>query len=1096
MLVIVLLIVLIYICITNHKSYKLLFMKKQSMKLLLLGMCFFVFTSVNSQENEPLIYEFPFAPSEGIINKTEKTHRKEICLNGYWDIQTVELPQNYQQGKGVAPELPKPESTMWSKTKIKIPSPWNINAFAYRDLEGPDHRNYPSYPQEWEDVKMAWMKKEVTIPADWDGKQIKLHFEAVSGFAEIYVNSRKVKDNFDLFLPFDADITEYAVPGEKIEILVGVRDQSLFEDKSTIGRRIIPAGSMWGYMIRGIWQDVYLVALPKINIDDIFIKPLVSNNVLELEVTVQNNTGAKEVIRLQGIINRWLNKAGTDINSAPVPNWELGENVLNIASNKITIDANSKITTTISVPVKQGELDFWTPDFPNLYTLRLFLDNKKQTIDTKYERFGWREWTFQGTKQCLNGKPIELKGDSWHFMGVPQLTRRYAWAWFTAIKKMNGNAVRPHAQIYPRFYLDVADEMGICVMNETANWASDGGPKLDSHKFWEASKEHLERFVLRDRNHASVFGWSVSNENKPVILHVYNKPELMPLQKKAWEDWRDIVRRNDPTRPWISADGEDDGDGILPTTVGHYGDLNSMKRWVEIGKPWGIGEHSMAYYGTPEQVSKYNFERAYESQQARMEGLANECYNLILNQRNMGASYVSVFNMAWYALKPLPLGKKDLTTKPSLSDDGVFFTEYKEGIPGIQPERMGPYCTTFNPGYDPSLPLYEPWPMYDAIRAANAPGKSAWSPYRDKQIKKQGLTDYQPVKNYKEIIFLGSNDSQLKQIMDAQGVQFATNVTFPSQFLYLIDGNKSLSDADKKTLVLNLKKGADVWIWGITPQTVNGYNEILPLPLVLEDRKISSFIPEQKSWMTGLNNSDFYFCEIQKTDASQYGLTGAIVNEGETLLNACNTDWRTWNKRPEELKTAAVLRSERENKGAAATFVKYQQDCSTYYISTLTEFANSEKGFKTLATILKNAGIQCKRAAINLNEVFFIRDGNLQFPSGMKDKFERIDNSFSLSFWIFSPRPLDDLLIEPNMPKLTLSVESRSCVLLLNDSVYEPSRVANKNIDFNELPLHQGWNKITLKKVNDKNDFKAYFKCDNNESFLSQLKATFTNQIK
>lgn len=169
-------------------------------------------------------------------------------------------------------------------------------------------------------------------------------------------------------------------------------------------------------------------------------------------------------------------------------------------------------------------------------------------------------------------------------------------------------------------------------------------------------------------------------------MHVYNRPELMPQQKKAWEDWRDIVRANDPTRPWISADGEDDGDGILPVTVGHYGDMNSMKHWVGIGKPWGIGEHSMAYYGTPEQVAKYNGERAYESQLGRMEGLANECYHLLANQRNMGASYSTVFNMAWYALKPLPLGKKDMTTQPDISKDGVFFTEYKEGVPGVQPE--------------------------------------------------------------------------------------------------------------------------------------------------------------------------------------------------------------------------------------------------------------------------------------------------------------------------------------------------------------------------------------------------------------------------
>lgn len=115
-------------------------------------------------------------------------------------------------------------------------------------------------------------------------------------------------------------------------------------------------------------------------------------------------------------------------------------------------------------------------------------------------------------------------------------------------------------------------------------------------------------------------------------------------------------------------------------TVGHYGDINSMKNWINIGKPWGIGEHSMAYYGTPEQVSKYNGERAYESQEGRMEGLANECYNLIANQRRMGASYSTVFNMAWYALKPLPLGKKDITKAPDVREDGVFSVSTKRGF--------------------------------------------------------------------------------------------------------------------------------------------------------------------------------------------------------------------------------------------------------------------------------------------------------------------------------------------------------------------------------------------------------------------------------
>jgi len=56
----------------------------------------------------------------------------------------------------------------------------------------PDHRNYPSYPKEWEQVKMAWMKKNITIPDTWKSQQIKLYFEAVAGYSEVYINKEKL----------------------------------------------------------------------------------------------------------------------------------------------------------------------------------------------------------------------------------------------------------------------------------------------------------------------------------------------------------------------------------------------------------------------------------------------------------------------------------------------------------------------------------------------------------------------------------------------------------------------------------------------------------------------------------------------------------------------------------------------------------------------------------------------------------------------------------------------------------------------------------------------------------------------------------------
>ena len=1040
------------------------------------------------------IYPFRYAPSTGLLNDVEKGQRDELCLNGYWLFQPVAVPKDYKQGKGVAPELPMPTADGWSATRIKIPSPWNINDFSNRNLEGPDHRNYPSYPKEWDKVLMGWMKKSVTVPSDWSGDEIRLYFEAVAGQTVVYINGHKLGENFDLFLPFSFDITPYVTPGETAEILVGVRSQKLFEDNSTIGRRIVPAGSMWGTVINGIWQDVYMLALPKVKVDDVFVQPLVDKDKLKIDVKLTNNTEKKVSYTLGGDIRKWINKAGTDVNTAPEPASELGETVLNIPVSKIEIPAGATIDKSIEIPVN-GNLYYWTPEHPNLYGLVLALKDKKQTIDTKYERFGWRQWTFNGTELCLNGKPYQLHGDAWHFIGIPQMTRRYAWAWYTAIKNMNGNAVRPHAQIYPRFYLDLADEMGICVLDETANWASDGGPKLDSEKFWEASKDHLTRFVKRDRNHASVFGWSISNENKPVILHVYNRPDLMAGQKKAWEEWRDIVTELDPTRGWISSDGEDDGDGVLPVTVGHYGDINSMKNWKGIGKPWGVGEHSMAYYGTPEQVAKYNGERAYESQEGRMEGLANEVYNLITDQRKMGAAYTTVFNMAWYALQPLPLGKKDLSTTPDVNEDGVFFGEYIEGVPGVQPERVGPYSTTFNPGYDPSLPLYKEWPMYAALRAANAPGKPEWCEWAtiDKNVyNAPAAINAEP---YAAVVFVGDADSRLKGILDEQGVIFTKKIKNPVKSLYIVDASVAPAAAELKNLKDAQAKGADIWLWGLTPATLADFASILPLDLSLTELTRASFLPEQKSWMRGLNNSDFYFCELQKADACNYAMGGTLVEEGEVLLNACPTEWRRWNKRAEEIKTGATLRSENEAPVNKAVFVKYPNNGGSLYLSTLTEFVNSEKGYNTLAKILEHAGVTVVKKEIDPNDVFFTRDGELTFPASAREKLQKDDNgNYVFTFYAFSPRPLDDLLIEPNMPKLSLIVKGHGISLTLDGKKLEPSSANRHESNYHELPLLQGWNKIVITLPSDsRNDFTGFFRCNNKPDFIPLLKASYIN---
>lgn len=884
--------------------------------------CLFLFASLlfPSVLTAGVHFPYRFAPSEGFTNRLEKPYRDEVCLNGSW---------NFQPGETC--------TGAWEDVRIRIPSPWNANGFAYHGLEGPDHRDFPSYPASWNSVREAWMQRTVHVPAGWGNDRVILHFEAVAGKAQVFVDGKKVAENFDLFLPFEADVTDLVTPGADFDLRVFVQSQKLFEDRSGVGRRTVPAGSMWGSFIDGIWQDVYLLRRPVVRVDDVYIRPLVSEGILEIKARIRNDGDRKAAVTLSGSIVKWLNRSGKTVQEAPVPAWEPGEKALDIAPVKLTLPAGDTLTRTFRIPA--AGLRTWTPDHPDLYALLLTLGTGRKTLDTKYERFGWREWTLEGGMLCLNGEPYPLRGDSWHFMGIPQMTRRYAWAWFTAIKGMNGNAVRPHAQVYPRFYLDLADEMGICVLEETANWASDGGPALENPQFWEHSREHLRRMVLRDRNHASVFGWSVSNENKPVILHVHKRPDLMPLQEQAWRDWVAIVRENDPSRPWISSDGEEDGMGILPVTVGHYGDEGSMREWKALGKPWGVGEHSMAYYGTPQEVSRYNGDRAYESALGRMEGLAYECYHLIRSMREAGASYSTVFNMAWYALKPLPLGKKDLTTAPTL-DDGIFFGPYEEGVPGVQPERLGPYGTTFNPGYDPALPLWDPWPLFDAMRAANAPEGSVWCRWQEQEKHKVKLVDNAAPEPYTRVVCYGAPDSRVRRIMQAQGVVLSDKPK-----------GRTLSIVDAASGAAPPADGSDVWYWGVTQETAARYG----LDLVLTPLRRSSFLPAQRSWTRGMTNADFYFCEVQRQDAAQYTLSGPFVEEGEVLLEACRADWRRWNKRAEEMKTAALLRSEYECTAPLPVFVKN----GNRYVSTLDDFLSSEKGWNTLHKLLLNAGVPC-----------------------------------------------------------------------------------------------------------------------------------------
>lgn len=1069
--------------------------------------------SVGAQQK----YDHVFNPMKGLVHESETPFREELCLNGKWQFMPV-FTNDLDQFK-------KPLNFDWDVVPLKVPSPWNINSFAEGD--GGDFLTFPSYPKAWEKAKIGWMKKDFVLPKNWSGKQIKLHFEAIAGFAKIYINGQLAGENLDIFFPTELDVTSFVKPG-KNEILVGVAKASLTDDQGKYGRRNYVAGSFWGQHIVGIWQDVSLIAVPELSITNVFVNPDVRNDVLEFSVSIQNNTTRNQSFVLNASIREWLKEASDDVNMAPVDNGFLKDEIFQIKEKgKIELKAGGHVTLVLTKKVN-GSLKYWTPETPNLYGSVISLKKgKKKVADIKYTRFGWRQFTINGTELLLNGKAIVLKGDSWHFMGIPQMTRRYAWAWFKMLKDANANAVRLHAQPYPSFYLDMADEMGICVLDETGIWSSDGGPKIDSDDYWEYCKKHVKSLVMRDRNHPSVFGWSVCNETLPVAIHVFHAPESM-VQRQVDEinNWVAIVKETDPTRDWISGDGEDMRPTDLPTVIGHYGDENSMKRWSSEGKPWGVGETGMAYYGTPKQISAVNGNRAYESQLGRMEGLATEAYDLIGKQQKYKASYSSVFNIIWYGLKPLPFGLSDVSRSPN-SKDGIFFPEYKEGIPGVQPERLGPYTSTVNPGYDSGLPLYEPWPLFKAIQAINAiPSKQF------KIEEKNTIEKAKPASvKIKQVGIISSAKSELKEYLTNMGVPFVTlNSTKNSTIdVLIVDGETAeINHADRMRIQDCIKMGGKVLVLGVIPKTIEQLNAILPYQLKLTERKASSFLVKATDeLLANLEHKDFYFTELIRQPVMHYGLSGELVDRGTVLLEACNTDWNRWNGKAEYLKTAAVYRTEKESKPAGTAIVKVESGKGEIYISNIDLLELKSEGEKLFRTLLTNLGIVLKDVPVNslralsatgnLERAIMLTGsrlanigtvGNQQFAENYEteETSEVVQtnaqgyldcgsmNQVLLSFWVYSPRSLVNLLVEPDMPKLDMVLDGlQKTEVFINGSLFSEKTGSESTRKLENLPFKKGWNHILmqLERKGEHREWRTKIRFESNkQDFIEQLKST------
>jgi beta-galactosidase len=340
---------------------------------------------------------------------------------------------------------------------------------------------------------------------------------------------------------------------------------------------------------------------------------------------------------------------------------------------------------------------------------------------------------------------------------------------------------------------------------------------------------------------------------------------------------------------------------------------------------------------------------------------------------------------------------------------------------------------------------------------------------------------------------LSGRGSDLLSALKRTGVPMENmdNAVIP-QILF-VDGAHPPAEDAKELIDKVLAQNGTVLVWGVSP----ALNRLLPAPVALTDRKASSLLPVAASSFTkGISAADLYLSEMRPPEMIENGLTGAFVRNGTVLLEACNTDWLQWNKQPEYAKTAMILRSEREAKPSGVALAEGAHNGPGHLlVTTLPPAPRQTKEEKVIRQLLTNMGVSLGAG----NDVGkpLLKGGDIvrvllcgSFPanadpapppgkpwapvyseSGQFDLTRLVtegpkqDAVAYLSFWVSSPRALDDLLLEPNIPVVGMEVTADDAAQVwLNDKLIIGEKPAASG-RAEALKLRRGWNHFLIRLI-------------------------------
>lgn len=395
--------------------------------------------------------------------------------------QVVDFNRSWKFYRGDIAEAKDPSFDDSDWRTLNVPHDWSI--------EGDFSKDHPATPGGGAlPGGQGWYRKSFAIAASDAGRQIYIDFDGVYHQSEVWINGHYLGKRPNGYISFRYELSKFLNFGGKNVLVVKVDNSK-------------QPNSRW-YSGSGIYRKVSLIKVNKVHVPQygtFVTTPVVSHDkaAVSVETTVLNVSPKKVSVRLNTILK---DAAGRKVASV----WHTQP----IGPGKSLLFAQK---AQVSSP------RLWTVADPALYTALSRVYVGKKLLDEYETVFGIRTFSFDVEKGfSLNGTPMKIQGVcNHHDLGAlgAAFNRRAAARQLEILKEMGCNGIRTAHNPPAAELLELCDRMGFIVMNEAFDmWKKQKNP-FDYHLDWDQwHRRDLEDLVRRDRNHPSVFVWSVGNE--------------------------------------------------------------------------------------------------------------------------------------------------------------------------------------------------------------------------------------------------------------------------------------------------------------------------------------------------------------------------------------------------------------------------------------------------------------------------------------------------------------------------------------------------------------------------------------------------------